>query len=325
MGPLPDDIRRILLIRTDRMGDVLMCLPAIHAIRKRFPQAQITLLLQKDLRALLDEHPDIDQLLSWNPDEGTGWLSSFRWGICLRREKFDAAVVFNATRLFHAAVFLANVPIRVGYSRKWGFLLSRSIADTKVKRNLHEVEYNLELARLLGALPAEQAVYKIEISQTAQREASGILESAGIPAPCRPIAIHPWTSNPVKSWPLNSFVELARRIGEKNEFVIAIGGADSRGLLSASEKGNDRQIIDLTGKVSLKALPALLSRCRLLISNDSGPAHVAAAVGTPTLILAPREHGPQLERWRPWGNTHRILLSPTVEEAAEAVQKGLQP
>lgn len=312
---------RILLIRTDRMGDTLMCLPAIHAIRVQFPQAKITLLLQKNLVSLLEDHPEIDKLLPWDPAEGDGWVAAFRWGRRLRKERFSAALVFNPTRLFHAAAFLARIPVRAGYGRKWGFLLTSSIPDTKSKRNLHETAYNLELAELLGAQTKEPPVYRIPVGPRAQQQAEAIFKSAGVPVSSRPFAIHPWTSNPVKSWPLDSFLELAHRIGREQEPVIIVGGTESAGQISASTQHSASGVIDLTGKIPLSALAAVLSRCRLLVSNDSGPAHVAAAVGTPTLIVAPREHAPVLERWRPWGTAHRILLSPTVNEAVAAAEE----
>lgn len=293
------------------MGDLLLTLPAVHAIRQGFPSARVTLLIQEGLRPLLEGHPDIDELWTTPPHRSRSWIDAARWRGRLRKEQFDAVVIFNPTGTFHLAAFLAGIPLRVGYDRKLGFLLTRRIPDTKAARKLHESEYNLELVRLLGNAPDEPAM-TLPVSDAADRLARRLLESHGVSSSQWPVAIHPWTSNPAKSWPLNSFLEVAHRLSRAGEAVLLIGEpGDAASMETAG-------LIDLIGKIPLGTLPALLKRCRLLVSNDSGPAHVAAAVGTPTLVVAPREHEPVLRRWRPLGTNVRILLSPSPSEVESA-------
>ncbi len=299
-----------------------MCLPAIRAIRETYRESEITLLLQKGQEPLLEGHPDLDRIIEWDPAEGSGWKSSFRWGRTLRAERFDAAVVFNPSRFFHTASFLARIPIRVGYRRKWGFLLNRSIEDSKNRRTLHEVEYNLELARLLETKPGP-AVIELPPQTAWEETADRILLSHGISHSVRPIAIHPWTSNPVKNWPLESFLELGGRLSKKGHPVLIIGAAQTAEQAASWKKAVPSGLTDLVDRVPLGALPGLLRRCRLLISNDSGPTHVAAAVGTYTIVVAPRNHGPLLNRWKPWGHQNRILLSPSVQEVETAAEERL--
>ncbi len=131
------------------MGDLLMSLPAIHLLRQAFPRATVSLLLEKGLEPLLEGHPDIDQILKWDPKEGRGWGTIFRMARRLRKYHFDAAVILNPSRLFHVVSFLSAIPVRVGYNRKWGFLLTKSCADTKAIRSQHESEYNMEVVSLL--------------------------------------------------------------------------------------------------------------------------------------------------------------------------------
>ena len=306
------------------MGDLLMTLPAVRCVREELPQAELTLLVQRGMRDLLEGHPDLDQLLTWDLREGMSWGASLRTAARLRPFRFDAAVVFNPTRLFHAAVFLAGIPIRIGYRRKWGLLLTRAIPDTKGDRDLREAEYNLELARLLG-IAARNPDLRLPSRPEMGAEAERILRSAlrGIPCPIpaegadtarQPlIALHPWTSNPAKSWPLESFEALAREIRSRGAVPLLIGepppGMGKEGL-----SGFFPAAVDLSAQVPLGVLPALLRRCSSLVSNDSGPVHVAAAVGTPAVVISPRSHGRQLQRWRPWGESHRVLLDPSVEE-----------
>ena len=314
----PVPLRRILLIRNDRMGDLLMSMPAVHQIRAAFPEAKLTLLIQEDLAELLEGHPDADRILRCDPRQGQGWGAILRWARILRRERFDCAAILNPTRLFHAATFLARIPTRAGYRRKWGSLLTRSIPDTKQARGGHEAEYNLELVRLLG-IQASEPVLSLPTRPETEAEAAGILESRGIRATDRPVAVHPWTSNESKSWPLDSFLQLIRSLDASGVPVLVIGGQECRAAMQRWKGALPSSIADLVGQVPLRLLPALLRRCRVMVSNDSGPVHVAAAVGTPAVVVAPQSHAALLNRWRPLGDRHRILIAPGVDQVAAAI------
>ena len=315
---------RILLIRTDRMGDLLLSLPAVHAVRTFFPKMEIALLVQKGLEPLIKGHPDIDDILMYRPEGGKGWKGIFRWAWQLRKHRFHMVIVLNPTRLFHIATFLAGIPTRVGYKRKWGFLLSASILDTKAVRNSHEVDYNLELVRLLG-IPPSDPVLALPKREEADLEVQRLFQFHSIALSSRPIALHPWTSNPTKGWPLESFQEVVQRLSHLNwlkQPILIIGGEEwipAMKQWGLPELNGPTPVINLVGQVSLSVLPALLRRCTALVSNDSGPVHVAAAVGTPTVVVAPQSHASLLARWRPLGNGHQILLSPTPEEVVAAL------
>ncbi len=312
--------KKMLLIRTDRMGDLLLTLPAVRAIRQNFPASEVTLMLRQELEPLIQGHPDVDRTLPWNPRDGTGWIAISRWGWRLRKEGFDVAVVFNPTKLFHAATFLAGIPVRIGYRRKLPWLLTTTLPDTKSARTGHEAEYNLELGGLLG-IPPSTPVLRLPRRPASEQEADRLLSAGGIhPTKIRPIALHPWTSNRAKGWPHQNFQELARRLSGEGYRLVVIGEPGGSPAQDEWNHGLPPGVTSLVGQVPLQHLPALLSRCALLVSNDSGPVHVASAVGIPTVVVAPKEHGDLLQRWRPLGEGHRLLLSPTVEEVVASVR-----
>jgi heptosyltransferase-2 len=315
-------IEKILCVRTDRMGDLLLSLPAVHALRQAFPDTQITLILQHGLEDLLQDHPDLDQVQPWDPCKGQGWGEIFRWSWRLRQEQFDVAVVFNPTQFFHVATFLAGIPLRIGYRRKWGFLLSRSILDTKASRQLDEVEFNLELVRLLG-ISTSQPQLILPRDPKAEEECRQFLARQGQPNSQPPIAVHPWTSHPSKAWPLESFSKVIEQLATFGRPILIIGGPESSDSMSRWEPTLSVNVVDLVGRLPLRLLPALLRGCALLISNDSGPVHVAAAVGIPTVVVAPQEHARLLRRWCPSGQGHLLLLSPKVEEVISSVRESL--
>lgn len=290
------------------MGDLLMSLPAVRALRRAFPEAKLALLMRRELVPLLAGHPDLQEILPFDPSEGHGWAASLKWGSRLRAGRFDTAVILNPTRLFHVASFLAGIPRRVGYLRKWGFLLTDGLEDTKAARNRHEAEYNLELLEPLGVPPGPPEL-ALAVTAEQEKEAAGLL-----PAGC--VALHPWTSNPAKALPLSFFEKVARGISGKGVPVAWIG-----------EPGTGKKppglAIDLTNRLPLRLLPAVLKRCGLLISNDSGPAHVAAGVGTPVIVVAPESHRLTLERWAPLGKGRLLLYSPDAGQTVDAALKTL--
>lgn len=304
------------------MGELLLSLPAVHAAREAFPKAQITLLVQQGLEPLIEGHPDVDRILTCSPEEGKGWVGAFRVARRLRKERFDSAIILNPTKLFHVAAFLAGIPTRIGYHRKLGVLLTLSIPDTKVFRNHHEVNYNLELVRLLG-IPASPSTLHLPTDPEKESQAQQLMNACGIALGHHPIAIHPWTSNPQKSWPLESFGEVTRLLQKSGHTIVVIGGPESIHSMDEAKPMFSTGYINLVGRVPLGILPALLKQCAVLVSNDSGPVHVAAAVGTPTVVVAPCNHGSLLARWRPLGEGHHLLLSPVPEEVTAAVQESL--
>lgn len=316
------NLRRVLIVRNDRMGDLLMTLPAVQQIRQGFPGCRVTLLIRRELESLLNDHPSCDQILGWDPAQGQGWGAALRWAARFRNESFDAAVIFNPTRCFHIAAALAGIPIRIGYRRKWGFLLSHSIPDTKAGRSLHEAQYNLELLPLLGLTPSPP-ILDWPAQADAAEKTNRFFQEAGLAPSTSPVALHPWTSNTEKSWPSERFRDLAQRLAGARHPLILLGGPEESAGWELWKSGFPPSAVDWVGKLPLDLLPSVLRRCALLISNDSGPVHVAAAVGTRTLIVAPREHAAQLTRWKPLGSSHHILLSPSVEEVLLETQKAL--
>ncbi|MDO9066741.1 MAG: glycosyltransferase family 9 protein, partial [Chloroflexota bacterium] len=250
-------IKRILVIRNDRFGEFLLNIPAIRALKERYPQAELTLAVNSTVGELATAVECVDQVVVWD---------QIRKG--LRKHRFDLCVVLNPTKEAHQSIFLAGIPVRVGYDRKWGFLLTHKLKDTKHQGSRHEVDCNLELVGLLGAktqdlslaIKVNDNLYKYFINQ-------------------KIVIIHPFTSDPVKQWPIERFGELAQRIRSELDLKVIMVGLSQDAL-----EVND-SIINMVNKTSLPELAALLKRGSLVVSGDSGPMHLAASVGTPVIAL----------------------------------------
>jgi ADP-heptose:LPS heptosyltransferase len=206
--------------------------------------------------------------------------------------------------------------MRVGYRRKWGWLLTHALPDRKAIGERHEVEYNLDLVRALGIEVPPNPPFRLPIDTRAERAVEQLLEPLRIGHDERLVALHPWTSNPRKQWPGEWFGRLAERlIGLGRVRVLLLGGASERALGRGTPGLRQVAVVDLVGRLSLPQTAALLRRVRVLVSNDSGPVHVAAAVGTPTVVLfggSSPATGPQ--RWGPWGPGHTVLCKPALDQ-----------
>lgn len=322
----PGTIHRILFIRTDRLGETLLNLPAIVALKQALPHASLTLLLQPELAPLFHGAPGIDGVIVYEPAAtSSSWGRARVLAKALKSHGFDLAVISNPKKELHLAVWLTGIRWRVGYARKLGrWLLTHRLQDRKALGERHEVEYNLDLVRVLN-LSASAAPYMFPPFTREQADVVQLLERQGIKASKPFVAIHPWSSNPVKQWPADRFQSLIRQAIERLGIsVVVIGGVEeaarAREVLPAG-----MSVANLAGQLKLRQLAALLQMARLLVSNDSGPVHLAAAVNTRTLVLfgtTTPATGPR--RWGPWGDGHAVIIRPSMEAiSVEDVLEGL--
>ena len=314
-------VQRILFVRTDRMGDLLMNLPALRLLRQTFPKAWITLLLDRPLAGLLTDHPDIDELMYVDAKTLHNFLGTWKLSRKIRRAGFDLVVISNPDKFLHLAVFLAGIPQRVGYGRKWGFLLTRRIKDAKAAGARHEMDANLELASLVS-----DRVWDGSLTLPVDPRAAARVENLLVPVRAGAIiAVHPGTSHPEKRWPLERFSELCDLFQEKKTAsVVLVGGPEEAVHAKEVVRKARLPLVDWTGGLTLAELVAFLKnpRVRLLVSSDSGPVHVAWVGGTPVVALyAQNLAGSDPARWGPRNGLSEVIYKPmpqiTVAEVYE--------
>ncbi|OGX27755.1 MAG: hypothetical protein A2787_03780 [Omnitrophica WOR_2 bacterium RIFCSPHIGHO2_01_FULL_48_9] len=321
--------QNILIVRTDRIGDVILTTPALEAVRKNFPQAKISVLVAPLTKDLVAGNPYVNEVLV-DDRKGVhrGVVGFWRMVSSLRRQKFDLAIIFHTKKRTNALCFLAGIPERVGYhNNKFGFLLTGKIKDTRPLGEKHESEYCLEVLRSLGMQAGPGQIY-LPLQDSAERWAEYFFKKQpGRPGE-RTIAIHPGASGPEKRWSLEGFIELMNSLSQKYpcRFII-VGAVDIQADAARMQASLKAPCSDLTGQTSVSQLASLLKRCHMLVSNDSGPVHVAAAAGTPVVSIFTRNQpGINLERWRPLSPKAKGVSPPvgssspiTVSQVLEAV------
>ncbi len=300
-----EQYKKILVIQPDHIGDVLLATPMIHALRQRFPRAQIDAVIGEWAKPVLESNPDINRVYVINfrqfnrvHAKSSRQTKTF-WK--LRSNKYDLAVMGRSrNRLIRLFAWAIGAKQRIGFKVPG----KDRLLTIKVWQNTpHEsvVLRNLRLAERLGAdIRQPELIWKI--TETEKQYAEQHLDK--YPRPM--IGINPGAGTEAKRWPIARFAEVARKLQEKYGATIAITG--SHADTSLAQKISSALVkpgIDVAGKTNLRQLAALVAQLDLYISNDSGPMHIAAAVGTPVIDLHSGTDYPSM--WRPWGAQHTVL------------------
>jgi len=301
-------MKRILIVRTDRLGDVVLSTPVIKAVRDACPGSFIAMMVTPYTREIVDGNPYLDETVIFDKERYRGVAGTLACARMLARQRFDTAIVLHPVIRIHLILFLAGIRRRIGYDRKWGFLLTQRLPHTKQAGARHEIEYNLDI--LAGAgIPAAGRKLFIPVRENDRCSVAAVLADNGVKDGERVVVLHPGASCRSKRWPAQRFAEVADRLAEQGipKVVIAASAQDKAcGELIAHEARSG--VTDLSGDLSVGELAALLERASLLISNDSGPVHMAAAVGVPVIALFGRNQpGLSARRWGPVGKDDIVL------------------
>jgi heptosyltransferase II len=309
------EIKRIVVFRNDRFGEFLLIIPALRALKRMYPGSWLTVVAHPSVKPLARIITGINEVIAWeNRKHSLSELVKFAFE--LHKKHFDLAVIFNPMKESHLVSFLAGIRSRLGYRRKWGSLLTKSLIDTRDSGLKHEVESNCELLQCLGVASSDKDL-TLELDESLIND---LIKEYPFTGTDRVVVIHPWTSDPVKEWPLENFRCLIEKVEKELDVTTVIIGGELEALNTFAWKTNSRQnIIDLTGKTTLVQLAALLKRSRLLVSADSGPVHLAACVGTPVIALFRNDiPGKTPRRWGPWGSGNQVIAKPNINDISVA-------
>lgn len=290
--PKPESIKRIIVRGTNWVGDAMMTLPALRELRRLFPEAHITLATRSWAKGLFVGAEFVDEMQIL---DGRGLRPFFQQVRTWRKGKFDLAVLL--TNSFESALVaaLAKIPVRVGYASDGrARLLTHPIDLPEWRSTKHEIFYYLKIIAGIEWIFTRQQTFldvqpdaSLEVSEVRKDEARYLLKRQGVTEDRLVIALCPGSINSrAKRWPAESYAVLADRCVDTLKAQILLVG--SKEELEVSRQVADRmhnKPIVLTGQTDIAEVVALLSIADLLITNDTGPAHIAAALGRPTLVI----------------------------------------
>ena len=311
------EAKRILCVRLDTLGDVLMTTPAIRALKDSGSDREITLLTSRRGAEAAPFVPEIDDVIvydaPWMPalQERSSGAADVEIAAELRRRRFDGAVIFTVyTQNPLPAAFLchlAGIPLRLAHCRENPYSLLTDWIEDPEPHTLtrHEVRRQLDLVAAAGARADDERL-SFHVPEEAEARVRRLLRDRGVEAATSTnwVVVHPGASAPSRRYPAESFAAVAGRLAGDLRFdVVFTGSAEERALVERIRADMGAPSHSLAGRLSLGELGAVLAMAPLLIANNTGPAHIAAAVGTPVVDLYALTN-PQ---HAPWGVPSRVL------------------
>ena len=297
-----NQIRRILILRMGPLGETLLTTPVIRALRRRFPEAYIAYMVAPGREDLVSKNPNLDEVITYS-------VSIPKLIYQMAKRSFQMVVILQPTFRLVLHTFLARIPFRIGFETNSG---KGRLLHAAVPNDIdqHEAARYLDVVRGIGIEPDSEEP-EMFVSAAAQEWADNFLDAASISADRPLIGLNPGSGSESRRWSKAGFAQVGDRLHQKHNAQIFITAGDAEGSLP-------HDIADLMScspiivrSITPMQLGAILQKCRLYISNDTGPMHMSTAVRTPTIALFgasnPRQWGPH---WQP----HTIIARASMEE-----------
>jgi lipopolysaccharide heptosyltransferase I len=285
-------LKNILIIKPSSLGDIVLALPALTALRKSFPNAKISWLIRPEFAPILENHPHLTEIIPFDRKFlGKAWFHPRAMAdlvsliMRLRRAEFDAVIDFQGLFRTSSLAWLS------GCKKRFGIASARELAPlfythkiTQTKDCIHLVDYYLKIIRAAGATELD-VQFVLPQHPEAADSVGRLLDSHDI-APDNYVVLIPGSAHEDKRWPVERFAELAGKISSQfGLHIVATGDADEAALIEKLKDLTKVPVANIAGKTSLSELVVLLKNARLVVSNDTGPGHIAAALSTPLVLM----------------------------------------
>lgn len=280
-----NEYRSVVVIQTAFIGDVILTLPLVQAVRTLYPNAEVDVVVIPKSKELFDNHPDVREAVIFDKKGADRGLRGLRRiaGL-LKSRSYDLALVPHRSLRSAVLAFMAGVPVRVGFNRSAGRCLLTSCAP--YRKDQHEIERNLSLLAKIAAVPVQRQLPRTYPSAADVKRIDRLLIELEVGSPERMVAIAPGTVWNTKRWLKERFASLAVNFDDAGYEVVLVGGQEDQGLCAEIRtlSGSSR-VHSVAGLLTLLQSAELLKRCALLICNDSAPMHLAASVGTSVVAI----------------------------------------
>ncbi len=300
---------KILLTRTDRIGDVVLSTPAIKAVRDKYPDSHIAFMVRPYAKDIVLGNPYLDEVIVYDKyGKQKSLINTILFAFKLRKKKFGLSIMLHPTNRVHLISFLAGIPKRIGYDRKWPYLLTKKVPHFKQEGKKHESEYTLDLLRVIGIDPHSRELF-VPVHEKDIEKIEKLFSEHHIGKDDLLVAINPGASSRSKMWPPRNFAKLADSLAKEFKArILIVSNTANEEAADIMVRVMKHEPVNLTGKTTVGELAALLSKCSLFISNDSGPVHIASAIGTPVISIFGRKNpGLSSKRWGPTGKNSAVF------------------
>jgi lipopolysaccharide heptosyltransferase II len=305
--------KNILIVRNDRIGDVVLSLPLAGLIKKHYPDCKITFLLRNYTKDIANDHPKIDDVIILKEENGK--IPVWKNVNQLKKGLFDASVIVYPTFITALIIFLARVKFRVGSGYRWySFLFNKKVFEHRKYAEKHELEYNVNLLKVFGIeenISTKNVLFDIHINKTSMEKVNNTLTDSGVEFEKKTIIVHPGSGGSAIDLPIEKFSHLVKNLSLLNEVNLIITGNENEKNICSTISANTNAI-DLSGKFNLSEIICVISLSEIFISNSTGPIHIAAALGKSTVGFYPKIRACSPERWGPY-TQKKVIFTPEIE------------
>ncbi|MBK7141276.1 MAG: glycosyltransferase family 9 protein [bacterium] len=301
---------KILISRSDKLGDLVLALPFIETMKERYPECQIDVMASLYASPILENNPRIDKIVRVQNDQ---LISNklYKKDLLhrLRLNKYSVVVALYPERHVCSLFYKAGIPHRIGTAGRFhSVYFNHLLLHSRKANKKHEYEYNLDFLRFFrnGPTLSTPMVYPKEKEF---KNARRILKNAGIDKPF--VVLHPGSGGSAENWPMEKFLELYAAL-KKTSIQVVISGSDKEGeMIDELAFRKSVEVRKITGETDLRTLAAVLSLASAVVANSTGPLHLAVAVGTKVVGLYPAREVMSPLRWGPLGKGHQVIVPPT--------------
>lgn len=304
--------RNILIVRTDRIGDVVLSLPLARIIKQHYPKAKVTFLVRAYTKALVENNHFIDEVVILK-EKATKILIAENVKQ-LKQKNFDTAIVVYPTFKIALITFLSRIKYRVGSGyRLYSFLFNKKVYEHRKDAAKHELEFNLSLLSQLGINHiggTNNVSFDLDVNKSSLNKVESLLGSLGINSNEKFVIIHPGSGGSAVDLPIEKFIELVKMLSDKKIKVVLTGSENEKEI--CNKLVLNELVFNLAGELNLEELIALVSKCSLLIANSTGPIHIAAALDKYTFGFYPKVKVCSAKRWGPY-TEKKFIYEPEIE------------
>ena len=305
--------KSILMVRTDRIGDVVLSLPMAELVKKKYPDCRVAYFIRNYTRPLIDGNPFIDEVVI--AEESDGEILLKKSLEIIKSKNFDTSVVVNPTLKISLIMFLAGIGNRIGTGYRWySFLFNKKVYEHRKYAEKHELEYNVNLLNKIDIDFKDFSAeinFHLKVDDKSSEKINFILDEKGYKAGNKIVIIHPGSGGSSVDLPKEKLIELTRKLSDLKNVTIVITGSKSESKLCKEFEIN-QSVLNLSGQLDLSLLKALINKADLFISNSTGPMHIAAALGVHVIGFFPKILSCSQKRWGPYTEKKTIFI-PTID------------
>ncbi len=303
----------LLIVRTDRIGDVILSLPLAGIVKKHFPECKVTFLVRNYTKELVVNHPYIDNVLTLAEANGKVNISDNVKEI--KKYNFDSSIVVYPTFATSLIIFLSGIKKRIGTGYRWySLLFNEKIYEHRKYAERHELEFNVNLLKKFNINEKVNPLnvkFDLTINPDSDEGIRKILDENNVDVSKPIIIFHPGSLGSSIDLPIENLKEIIQLVNNKTGFQIILTGSKSEKQLCNSLIISDK-IKNFAGKFSLSELVCLINYCDVFVSNSTGPIHISAALNKYTIGFYPKMLACSAKRWGPY-TEKSIVFTPEKE------------